>query len=155
MNHIAVSPSMNIELRIVEEERSLRILLAEDNPELRRLLAFILRREGHEVVAVADGAELLEALAATLVEVGRPCFDLVICEHGIHGIPGLSVLAGLRARDRATAFILITGDTDVQTQARRLGAVTLAGPLTVGAIRGAIHQTADVVRALPGLRALL
>jgi FixJ family two-component response regulator len=61
------------------------------------------------------------------------------------------VLAGLRVRDRATPFILMTGDADVRSKAGRLGAVVLDRPLTVTTLRGAIRRTADVIRALPGL----
>ncbi|HEY4188739.1 MAG TPA: response regulator [Polyangia bacterium] len=163
MNHSSLSASsasspasaaLAHELRLVEEERSLRILLAEDNHELRRLLSFVLRREGHEVVEAHDGSELLEALAFSIVEGDGQNFDAVICEQSLPGIPGLSVLAGLRARDRAMPFILITANPEVQGQARRLGAVVLDRPLTVGAIRHAVQQTEASLRALPAPFAL-
>ena len=64
------------EVQLFEEEASLRVLLAEDDRSLRRLLAVILRREGHDVVEVGDGAELLEAMAASLVDPRMPPFDL-------------------------------------------------------------------------------
>ena len=63
------------EVQLFEEEASLRVLLAEDDRSLRRLLAVILRREGHDVVEVGDGAELLEAMAASLVDPRMPPFD--------------------------------------------------------------------------------
>jgi CheY-like chemotaxis protein len=160
VNHSSLSVSTNAsaalahELRLVEEERSLRILLAEDNHELRRLLSFVLRREGHDVVEAHDGSQLLEALAFSIVEGGGQNFDVVICEQSLPGIPGLSVLAGLRARDRAMPFILITANPEVQGQARRLGAVVLDRPLTVGAIRRAVQKTEDDLRTLPGPFAL-
>lgn len=126
-----------------EEEKSLRILLAEDNHELRRLMSFVLRREGHDVVEVHDGSALLETLAFSIVEGGRQQFDLVICEQLLPGMPGLAVLAGLRARDRALPFILITGNTEIQSQARQLGAWVLSRPLTMDAIRRVVRQTED------------
>ena len=137
MNRAAVSRSLSGELRLVEQETSLRILLAEDDHELRRLLTLILHRDGHEIVEAKDGGELLEALAATLLEPKRPDFDLIICEHALPGIPGLTVLAGLRSRDRDLPFILITGNVVVAANARRLGAVILRQPLSVEAIRSA------------------
>ena len=132
------------ELHLVEqepEEKSLRILLAEDNHELRRLLSFVLRREGHTVVEVSDASALLEALAFAIVDGGRESFDVVICEQNIPGIPGLAVLEGLRASARATPFILISGNAGVHDKARALGAVVLDRPLTVGAIRGAVQRS--------------
>lgn len=155
MNHPSSSPSrlassLALELRFADQEKSLRILLAEDNHELRRLMSFVLRREGHEVVEVQDGSALLETLAFSIVEGGRQRFDLVICEHLLPGMPGLAVLAGLRARDHALPFILITGNSELQAQARELGAWVLSRPLTMDAIRRVVRQTEDELRASAG-----
>jgi CheY-like chemotaxis protein len=38
-----------------------KILIAEDEPDIRDLITFTLRFAGHEVVAVSNGAEALEA----------------------------------------------------------------------------------------------
>ena len=131
------------EVQLFEEEASLRVLLAEDDRSLRRLLALILRRDGHEVVEAADGAELLEAMASSMVDPRMPPFDLIVCEHGLPGMPGLSVLAGRRARDPATAFVLLTDKVDVQRRARELGAVALAAPLTVRAFQAAVRRATE------------
>lgn len=132
------------------------LLLAEQNHEMRALLTFVLRRDGHQVVGATDGGELLEALAARW-EVGpgsaRPRdFDAIISAEDIPGIPGLAVLAGLRARGCATPFVLMTPDPLVQAHARRLGAVILDRPLSVRTIRRSLHQAAEVasLRTLRG-----
>jgi CheY-like chemotaxis protein len=143
----SASSSLALELRFADEERSLRILLAEDNHELRRLMSFVLRREGHDVVEVQDGSALLETLAVSIVEGGRKSFDLVICEQLLPRMPGLAVLAGLRARERDLPFILITGNAEIQAQARQLGAWVLSRPLTMDAIRRAVRQTEDDLHA--------
>ena len=44
-----------------------RILLAEDDEEMRRLLASAMRKKRYEVVEVADGKELIDQIS---VEVG-------------------------------------------------------------------------------------
>jgi len=134
------------ELRLIEQETSLRILLAEDDAEMRRLLALVLRRDGHQVVEARDGGELLEALAWTLIEPGRRDFDLIICEQSLPGVPGLTVLEGLRARDRTTPFILITRNGGIAARARRLDAFILDRPFDVQAIRNAIRHSADTAR---------
>jgi len=147
MNHATLSrPSVASELRLMEQETSLRILLAEDDGEMRRLLALILRRDGHYVVEARDGGELLEALACTLIEPGRQDFDLVICEQSLPGVPGLTVLEGLRARDSTTPFILITRNAGVALRARGLDAFVLDRPFDVRAIRSAIRESADTMR---------
>jgi CheY-like chemotaxis protein len=146
MNRTALSPSLDLasELSAVDDETSLRILLAEDNRQLRRLLTLILRRDGHEVVEIADGAELLEAFASMLTQGGHD-YDLVISEQCLPGIPGVSALAGLRTWDRATPFVLITADPDVQEKARRLGAIILDHPFNVQAIRAAVRESTAAV----------
>ncbi len=130
------------------ERAPLRILDAEDNRTLRRLLALVLRRDGHEVVEACDAGELLETLASSWIhgDGGSAPIGLVICEHALPGLLGLSVLAGLRSRDRATPFILMTGNEEVQRRARRLRAVVLDHPFNVAAIRAAIRQSADLAR---------
>ena len=144
MNHAVQSyDSVSSELRLEEPESSLRILLAEDDGEMRRLLALVLRRDGHRVIEARDGGELLEALAWTLVEPAREDFDLVICEQTLPGVPGLTVLEGLRARDRSTPFILITRNAGVAQRARSLDASILDRPFDVRAIRGAVRESAD------------
>jgi len=129
------------EMHLFEEETSLRVLLAEDDPTLRRLLALILRRSGHEVVEAHDAPELLEAIAGTLVAPRAPAFDLIVCEQALPGMPGLSVLAGLRARDPATGFVLLAESPDVQRRARALGAVALAAPFNVKMFEAAVRQS--------------
>ncbi|HXJ22262.1 MAG TPA: response regulator [Polyangia bacterium] len=118
---------------------SLRILLAEGDGELRRLLSQALERDGHQVVSVRDGGALLEELAATIVERTRPQFDLVICEQGLPGIQGMTVLSGLRARDNEIRFVLICADPVMQERARRLGGVVLDQPVDAEAVRGAVR----------------
>jgi CheY-like chemotaxis protein len=122
--------------------QAFRILLAEDNSELRRSLALVLEHDGHQVISVRDGGALLEALAATIVERKGPQFDLVICEQRLPGIQGMTVLSGLRARDNEIRFVLICGDPATQQRARRLGGVVLERPFDVEAIRGAVLASA-------------
>ena len=148
MNDLDVSPqptraaTENVTLSPPTEP--LRIALTEDNGALRRLLVLVLMRDGHDVVESRDAVELLDVLADGYLDAAAPPFDLVICEQTLPGIAGLSVLAGLRARDRRTPFILITGDEAVQMRARRLGAVVLDHPFTLAAIRRAIRQSREV-----------
>src|SRR5262252_1207898 len=68
----------------------LRVLVAEDNHTLRRLLALVLRRDGHEVVEACDAGELLETLASSWIQSDGDSapIDLVICEHALPGLAG-------------------------------------------------------------------
>jgi CheY-like chemotaxis protein len=118
----------------------LRILLGEENRELGRLLTFILLRDGHEVVGCESEAELRDTMAGTrAAEAARP-IDLVISEHSLPCISGLSFLAAVRGGDCFLPFILIAANPRVQAEARRLGAVVLVPPPTVKELRSAIRR---------------
>src|SRR6266702_277468 len=68
------------------------ILMVEDDPEISRLVADFMRREGFEVACVADG-KAMDAMLQRL----RP--DLVILDLMLPGEDGLSICRRLRADD--------------------------------------------------------
>jgi CheY-like chemotaxis protein len=111
------------------EVRALRILLAEDDPELRRLLAARLRKEGFDVREAADGRQLGDLLrAATQRQTGaEPSIDLVLSDVRMPGRSGLDVLAELSEARKHVPFVLLTafGDDSTCAEARRLGAAAL------------------------------
>jgi len=123
----------------------LRILIADADVEMRRLIALVLRGDGHEIVQVTDGSELLEAIASLVIDGARP-FDLIMSAQAIPGLPGVSVLAGLRSRGRRTPFVLMTGNPVVQAQATRLGAVVLDRPFDAEAIRRAVRRADEIAQ---------
>jgi CheY-like chemotaxis protein len=125
-----------------DQTATLRVLVAEDNDTMRRLLAFVLRADGHDVVEARSGTELLEALAHALTPDGRLDFDAILSEQTMPGLNGLTVLAGVRARGHETPFVLITADPDVQDQARQLRGVVLDQPFNAQAIRAAVASGA-------------
>jgi len=124
----------------VHERPSLRILLAEHDHHLRRLIALVLRRDGHFVVEASDGAKLLDVVASVLLD-HRRHYELIVSEQRLPGIQGLSALSALRTAGDPTPFVLITADPDVQAQASRLGAVVLDQAGNVEAIRRAVSRT--------------
>lgn len=135
-------PSLGLGLGPPRIWSPLRILLAEHGQNMRTLLGLILRPEGHDVIEANDGSRLLEEMASAIVDGQRSPFDLIISEHGLPGITGLSVLAGIREERLTTRFILITDNSDVRAQARQLGASVLDKPFNTATIRTAINDTA-------------
>jgi CheY-like chemotaxis protein len=100
------------------------VFLAEDDPELRELLARRLRRLGCDVIELRSGSELLEQLK------GAPVLDppdLVISDQRMPGATGLDVLSTLRATGVSAPFVLITafGDPELHAEARRRGAAAV------------------------------
>jgi len=67
-----------------------RILIAEDEPFILESLNFLLGREGYQLVAVQDGAEVLAT-----AERERP--DLIVLDAMLPGRDGFAILGELRA----------------------------------------------------------
>jgi len=128
--------------------RSAKVLLAEDDTEMRKLLAWGLQKDGYEVVEAENGLELLEYLEPSLFyppTSGRiPEYDIIISDIRMPGLSGLEVLAGVRKRDKATPVILITafGDETTHKEAKELGAsAVIDKPFDIDALR-------EIIRAI-------
>jgi CheY-like chemotaxis protein len=102
------------------------VLVAEDDPEFRRLIASALRREGFEVVEVRSGNELLEQVGSSLLDrKHRTRFDVILTDLRMPGKSGLDILSGLDQGGITTPVLLMTafGDDRTQALARRFGAL--------------------------------
>jgi CheY-like chemotaxis protein len=101
-----------------------RLVVADDDEQMRALLIHVLTEEGYEVIEAADGKELTELLQAGADRVN---VDAVITDIRMPGMSGLDVLADLRTDDWSTPFIVITAfpDEDVAAESARLGAVAI------------------------------
>ncbi len=120
-----------------------RILLAEDNYEMRKLLLWSLRRNGYTVVECPDGACILKKLGLTGEEPGGK-FDLIISDIRMPGVTGLEVLEGANIFDELPPIILITAFPDKETlaEAERLGAAAVfAKPFDVDELLLKVRQT--------------
>ena len=89
----------------------MRILVVDDNDDVRRIIAHMLRQHGFEVVTAADGMRALEAVAES-----RP--DAVVLDIMMPEVSGLDALKHLRehAETAAIPVLLVTAldrDTDV------------------------------------------
>ena len=101
------------------------ILVAEDDEDIRTLIAVALRRDGYDVVEAKSGAELLEHIGSSML-FGESCPapDVIVSDVRMPGFTGLEVLAGLRDANWQTPILLITayGNEDTYEEAQRLGA---------------------------------
>src|SRR6516162_8037614 len=101
--------------------REARVLLAEDDDELRSLIAGKLRQDGYFVEEVKNGYQLLISLSWP----DAP-HDLIISDVNLPGLSALEVVAALRSPyqrgRRRTPVVLITafGDSDTHREAQRL-----------------------------------
>jgi CheY-like chemotaxis protein len=105
-----------------------RLLLAEDDAAFRTLLQMALVGDGYDVVAVKDGAELLERLSVSLSSgSANDRFDVVVSDVRMPGWTGLNVLLSMRHEANPPPVVLITafGDERLHEQAMMAGAVAV------------------------------
>lgn len=100
-----------------------KILLAEDDHDLRELLAFCLFRAGYNVTSCDNGLKLLERLEACPRNDGPP-FDLVLTDLRMPALTGLEVLETFHDLPQRPPFICMTafGDEKTHKLAKELGA---------------------------------
>jgi two-component system, chemotaxis family, CheB/CheR fusion protein len=122
------------------------ILVVEDDPDVRELLAMLLEAEGHQVITAFDGPSALD-----LVRKGTVKPDLVIADYNLpSGMDGLQVAAGLRtASGRLVPVIILTGDisTTTLTEIARSSCVHLNKPVQLKKMMSVIKTLLSVPQA--------
>lgn len=112
---------------IAVEERA-RILIAEDDGDLRMLMAFQLRMCGYEVVEFRDGEALLDYIGNLMKHGTDPArhADMMLLDIKLPGFSGLQILTSLRRAQLGNPIIMMTGQRrDAEGEAFRLGATAL------------------------------
>ncbi len=113
-----------------------RILVVDDESNIRMMLRLALQHIGHQVETAADGYEALERFGS-----GGEGWDLVLLDQRMPGMEGLEVLKVMRTRRPETRVILITafGTFDLAGEAIRAGASDfLRKPFTIETLRGSV-----------------
>ena len=105
------------------------ILLAEDNQEMRILLAQTLRAAGYRVSECIDGWNLLKHLHSFILPDSQrhDQIDLVISDIRMPGLTAFEILEGVEDTDGFPPIILITafGDDDTHAQAEKFGVAAI------------------------------
>ena len=112
-----------------------KILIADDDAQLRGLWAINLSARGYDVAQAVDGRECL-----ALIESEGP--DAILLDIGMPRLSGWEVLEDLRSRSRSIPVILVTAldQMEVQERARQLGTDVLYKPLGVDALLRAVER---------------
>ena len=99
------------------ENKKDKIVVIEDEKNLREILKMLLEEEGYDVHCARDGNEGLELLS-------RDIFDLIITDIKMPGVDGFTVLRKAQDISPGTPVIMITafGTTDSAIEAMKLGA---------------------------------
>lgn len=94
-----------------------RILVVDDEPDMRMALGNVLSRAGHTVAEAGEGEAALEHMA-------REGADIMLLDMRLPGMDGPQILRALREKDKKTPVVMVTGYGSVESavEVMRLGA---------------------------------
>ncbi len=133
-------------------KQKIKVLLADDDPILRKLLPHQLSTEYFEISTVGNGQEVLNSLA-------EEDFDIVLLDVNLPEISGLEVLATIGQIQNAPEVVMLTADSSLQTgvEAMRRGAFDYitkpASPELIEAILLKANEKHGLVKQNQQLRA--
>ena len=111
---------------------SARLLVVEDQPEVRELAVSALRRAGHEVFEAPDGDEAFGRFGERAID-----FELLLTDVVMPGMNGRELAEQMRARNADLLVVFMSGYTDEILDQQSLvgpGAEFMAKPFTPGAL---------------------
>jgi CheY-like chemotaxis protein len=125
------------------------VLLAEDDGALRFLLASVLRKDGHRVLEVPDGEQLVRAHAA--LPPGLRGRTVVLSDLSMPVRSGLDAVEELKQREPGAGILLMGAFLEPADapRARALGAAFLTKPFELGLMRSLVRRLMDT----PGAQA--
>jgi CheY-like chemotaxis protein len=93
------------------------ILIVEDDPQVGRLVALVLQRNGRDCQVVSDGTTAL-----LRVKESRP--QMIFADLTIKGMSGVALCTTLKSHDetRSIPYVVLSGDRDIAEKARLCGA---------------------------------
>lgn len=121
--------------------RPLRVLIVDDEPEVRELLAEYFAEVGYDVSTSPDGTAAVDELTANPTK-----YQLVISDLQMPGMDGLGVLEAAKKANPSIAVIIVTGYASVDSAVRavRMGAYDyLTKPFTLGQIEVIVRRAAE------------
>src|SRR6266699_1987662 len=132
-------PSLSAEQKPVNEQKAARILIAEDEANLRMVLQKELERLGYRVQVSPDGEAALRKLEESNV-------DVLLCDINMPRIDGMEVLRRVHERPNPPEVIMLTGQATVETavEAMKLGAYDyLTKPYSITELDVRVRQAAE------------
>jgi DNA-binding response OmpR family regulator len=115
-----------------------RVLIVDDEPNVRLVLGTALSSVGYEVVEAADGEKAIKILSSQ-----ERSFDLVLLDLQMPKLDGMEVLSQLRAAGSAVPVVILTahGSIPEAVTAMKLGAIDfLTKPITPEALRRVVAE---------------
>ena len=118
-----------------------RVLVAEDDTEMRQLVAEALREDGYDVYEAADGGRLLFEVTSRDAP-SRGDLDLVVTDIRMPIGSGLRVIEALRKARWKVPVIIMTAFSDEVTRAdaAAVGAILFDKPFAIDDLRAVAKQ---------------
>src|SRR5882757_9232471 len=132
-------PSPSAEYNQVNEQRDARLLIAEDEANLRLVLQKELQRLGYRVHAAPDGEAALRKLEESNV-------DVMLCDINMPRMDGMELLRRLHERPNPPEVIMLTGQGTIETavEAMKNGAYDyLTKPYSINELDVRVRQAAE------------
>jgi CheY-like chemotaxis protein len=120
-----------------------RIVIAEDEAGVREFVTRALAHDGHQVTAVEDGLQALQALTADR-------FDLLLTDIVMPGLDGIALALKAGSLYPDMRILLMSGYAAERQRAHNLEALVhrvVAKPFTLKEICDAVRQTLPPVRS--------
>ena len=123
----------------MDEQRDARLLIAEDEANLRLVLQKELQRLGYRVHAAPDGEAALRQLEENNV-------DVLLCDINMPRMDGMELLRRVHERPNPPEVIMLTGQGTIETavEAMKMGAHDyLTKPYSINELDVRVQQAAD------------
>jgi two-component system response regulator AtoC len=131
----------------VPSSQPLRILLVDDDADLRRLLAAILGRDGFDVDEASDGEEALAMFEGAEDADAASVADVIVTDIWMPRCCGLTMLERLRERGVTTPVVVLSAHVDGETKARAQSlhaSALLAKPFDAADLRRTVRRVAQL-----------
>jgi DNA-binding NtrC family response regulator len=100
-----------------KKDESFRILIVDDNKDIRSIVEEYLSGNGHSVEGASDGKEALSKCRSDT-------YELIITDLNMPGLTGIELIKEVRKQNDMTEFVIITGyaSLDTAVEAIKVGA---------------------------------
>ncbi|GAA4003767.1 ATP-binding protein [Sphingomonas humi] len=113
---------------------SLRLLVVDDEDEVRATIAQMLSEAGHKVSSASNGR-------SALASIGSEQFDLVVTDYLMPEMSGTELIAAAREKKPRQAFLVVSGFADSEELAQRCpDAALVAKPFTAAELLVAVER---------------
>ena len=120
-----------------------RVLIVDDEPDIRKVVRMTLQKAGYEVLEAENGEKAIETINSGE---NRLLLDIIICDIRMPKVNGIEAIAYFRQNYPRVPLIVLTGfpDTDMATSLLRQGVVDyLVKPVEGEKLRAAVGRAME------------